>query len=124
MRSQAAHHRKVKQRVIHNKFLRIQEDVGGFLTSSGKKLSTLIFLFSWQNKTFLLTENQRTLLRSQFNFFFIFLSSSLTFLGGSQNFVWNFSAAPKRCKNLYVLDTLLERDISWVLFFLNPYDFT
>ena len=36
------------------------------MSSSGKKLSIFEFLFSWQNRTFLLTENQRTLLRSQF----------------------------------------------------------
>ena len=30
-----------------------------------KKLSTFEILFSWQNRSFLLTENQRTLLRSQ-----------------------------------------------------------
>ena len=35
------------------------------LGSSGKKLSTFKFLFSWQIRTFLVTENQRTLLRSQ-----------------------------------------------------------
>ena len=35
------------------------------LLSYEKKLSTLEFLFSWQNRIFLLTEKQRTLLRSQ-----------------------------------------------------------
>ena len=57
-----------------------------------------------------------------FNFFFIFLSSSLTFLSSSYTFAWIFSAAPKMLKNSNVLDTLPERDISWSLF-LNPYNF-
>ena len=43
------------------KVLRIWEYIGGFLSSSWKKLSTFEFLFFWQNRTFILTENQRTL---------------------------------------------------------------
>ena len=35
------------------------------LVDSCQALGTFEFLFSWQSRTFLLTENQRTLLRSQ-----------------------------------------------------------
>ena len=52
-----------------------------------------------------------------FNFFFIFLSSSLTFLSSSYIFAWIFSAAPKRRTNSNVLDTLPGRDISQAIFF-------
>ena len=74
------------------------------MSSSSKKLSTFEFLFSWQNRTFLLTENQRTLLRSQcslpvsFNIILFFLSSSSIFLDFSQqllNFGLNFLSSFK-----------------------------
>ena len=48
-----------------NKVVIIEEKRVWEKTGSGKKLSTVEFLFSWQNQTFLVTENQRTLLRSQ-----------------------------------------------------------
>ena len=56
------------------------------MSSSGKKLSTFEFLFSWQNRTFLLTENQRTLLRSQCSYiastFSLFFSAAFKLLLG------------------------------------------
>ena len=98
------------------KVLRILEDVSGFFSRPGKSLSTFEFLFYWQNRTFLLTENQKRLLRSQcsqLHFFFYFsqqlLNSCLDFFSSSYN------------KHKF-LDTLQQRNTSQACF-LNPYDF-
>ena len=57
---------------------------GGFLSISGKKLSTFEFLFSWQNRTLLLTGNQRTLLRSKCHYLQLFLYFSQQLLDFAQ----------------------------------------
>ena len=74
-------HSKMKYFIF--KVLRIWEDVGGFLSSPGKKLSTFDF-FSWQKKTFLLTENQK--------------NSAEKSVQIASTFSWFFSATPKTTK--------------------------
>ena len=77
------------------------------MSSSGKKLSTFEFLFSWQNQTFLLTENQRTW----------FFSLVLKLL------LW-FSQQLQKCAKIQMYSTLCWSVTSLGLPFLNPYEFT
>ena len=91
------------------------------MSNSDKKLSTFEFLFSWQNKTFLLTENQRTLLRSHL-------------VPLAATFSWLFSATLKLCLDFFsssknVQKCKCSRHLAGAWYFsssvfLNPYDFT
>ena len=61
---------------------KVLQDAGGFLSSFGKKWSTFEFLFSWQTRTRLLTENQRTLPVQLASIFSLFFSAALKLLLG------------------------------------------
>ena len=82
----------------------IKEKRAQEISSSGQIFSTFKFLFSWHNRTFLLNENQRTLLRSQCRQ----LQFSLHFSQQLQ----------KWAKNSNVIYTLPDCDIFRSLFFL------
>ena len=75
--------------------------------------------FSWKNRIFLLTENQRTLLRNQCLWLQLFLDFSQQLL----NFAWIISVAPKNRQKFKCSRHLAG---TWHLsgsLVLNPYDF-
>ena len=77
-------------------------DAGGFMPTSNKKLLTFEFLFSWHNRTFLLNENQRTLLRSQCRL----LQRFPTFFSAALKLLLGFSQQLQNRAKIHMFSTL------------------